>query len=91
MLLEIISVFYGIAVYMYNDDRMRHHRPHIHVKYGEFEAVFAIDEGIVLRGVLPRSQTRLVQAWIEIHRRELMDDWDLASNQKQPRKIEPLV
>jgi hypothetical protein len=69
---------------------MKHHRPHIHVQYNEFEAVFAIDEGIIIRGVLPRSQTRLVQAWIEIHRRELMYDWDLANNEQQLRKIEPL-
>lgn len=88
--MPLISAFYGIAVYMYYTDKMRHYRPHIHVRYGEFQAVFDIDEGTVIRGVLPRSQTRLVQAWIEIHRRELMYDWDLASNKKQPRKIDPL-
>ena len=89
--MPLISVFYGISVYMYYTDRMRHHRPHIHIKYGEFEAVFSIDEGMAIRGILPKSQTRLVQAWIEIHRKELIEDWDLASNQQQPRKIEPLA
>jgi hypothetical protein len=33
---------------------------------------------------------RLVQAWIEIHRDELLDDWQLAVNGQQPFKIEPL-
>jgi len=88
--MPLISAFYGIAIYMYYSDKTRHYRPHFHAKYGEFQAVFAIDDGIVLRGVLPKSQTRLVQAWIEIHRRELMLDWDLASNKRQPRKIDPL-
>lgn len=88
--MPLISAFYGIAIYMYYSDKMRHYWPHIHAKYGEFRAVFAIDDGIVLRGVLPRSQTRLVQAWIEIHRRELMLDWSLATNNQQPRKIDPL-
>ncbi len=88
--MPLISAFYGIAIYMYYSDKMRHYRPHIHANYGEFRAVFAIDDGIVLRGVLPRSQTRLVQAWIEIHRRELMLDWSLATNSQQPRKIDPL-
>ena len=88
--MPLISAFYGITVYMYYTDNVRHHRPHIHVRYSEFEAVFVIDEAILIRGVLPRSQTRLVQAWIEIHRAELMYNWDLASNNKQPNKIEPL-
>jgi hypothetical protein len=33
---------------------------------------------------------RLVTAWVEIHREELMADWDLAVSGQQPYKIEPL-
>lgn len=88
--MPLISAFYGIAVYMYYTDNVRHHRPHIHVKYSDFEAVFDIDEAALIRGVLPRSQTRLVQAWIEIHRSELIYNWSLASSMRQPRKIDPL-
>ncbi|HHG85050.1 MAG TPA: DUF4160 domain-containing protein [Bacteroidetes bacterium] len=33
---------------------------------------------------------KLVQAWIEIHKDELMADWELASNGEQIFKIEPL-
>ena len=33
---------------------------------------------------------KLVMAWIEIHRDELMADWDLAVNGQLPYKIEPL-
>jgi Domain of unknown function (DUF4160) len=29
---------------------------------------------------LPRKQLRLVQAWIELHRDELMADWELAAS-----------
>ena len=32
----------------------------------------------------------LVQAWIEIHKEDLMEDWELAVNGKKPFKIEPL-
>jgi len=32
----------------------------------------------------------LVQAWIEIHRDDLMADWQLAVSGQQPFKIEPL-
>jgi hypothetical protein len=39
---------------------------------------------------LPRKQLRLVQAWIELHRDELMADWELAVNGEEPYKITPL-
>lgn len=88
--MPLISTFYGIDIYMYYTDNARHYLPHIHIRYGEFEAVFDIGKGVIIRGELPRSQARLVQAWIEIHRQELMDNWELASNQKQPGRIDPL-
>jgi len=33
---------------------------------------------------------RLVQAWIEIHRDELMANWELAKNDQEIYKIIPL-
>lgn len=33
---------------------------------------------------------KLVQAWIEIHREELIADWELASNGEAIFKIDPL-
>ncbi|WP_333876908.1 DUF4160 domain-containing protein [Methylobacter sp.] len=38
----------------------------------------------------PRKQLRLVQAWIELHRDELMADWELAVSGENPYKIAPL-
>ncbi len=43
-----------------------------------------IADGEVLAGELPRKQLRLVQAWIELHRDELMADWELAINEEKP-------
>lgn len=47
-------------------------------------------DGEILAGELPRKQLRLVQAWIELHRDELMADWELAASGEQPYKIAPL-
>ena len=44
------------------------------------QAQFAIDSGELLAGTLPRAQTRLVQAWIEIHQDELSAAWQMAVN-----------
>lgn len=49
-----------------------------------------IGDGEILSGTLPRKQLRLVQAWIELHRDELMADWELALNGESPYKIAPL-
>jgi hypothetical protein len=39
---------------------------------------------------IPPAKARLVQAWIEIHREDLMADWQLAASGQLPHKIEPL-
>ena len=88
--MPIISMFYGIIVQMFVLDTDRHHVAHVHVRYAEHRASIAIETGDVLAGELPSRQLRLLVAWIEIHREELMADWALATEGVQPLKIEPL-
>ena len=85
-----ISMFYGVIIYLYFYDNERHHLPHIHVRYQGMKASIAIGDGELIEGGLPPAKLRLVQAWIEIHREELMADWELAVNGEQPFKIAPL-
>jgi len=85
-----ISAFYGIIVYMYFMDNRQHKTPHIHVKYQGHEVVVSIPEGSVLEGSISSSKMKLLQAWIEIHKDELMADWELAVSGEHPYKIEPL-
>ncbi|NOX75507.1 MAG: DUF4160 domain-containing protein [Gammaproteobacteria bacterium] len=85
-----ISAFYGIIIYMYFMDNRQHKRPHIHVKYQEHEVVVSVPEGDVLEGNIPASKMKLLQAWIEIHKDELVADWVLAVAGEHPYKIEPL-
>ena len=85
-----ISLFYGIIVSMYFLDNRQHKMPHIHVRYQDDEAVYSIPEGELLSGSIPPAKARLVQAWIEIHRDDLMADWRLAVSGQLPHKIEPL-
>jgi hypothetical protein len=88
--MPVISMFYGIIVSLYFVDNKQHKQPHIHVKYQDMEAVISIPDGKVLDGNLPPAKMRLVMAWIEIHKDELMADWELAAAGQQPYKIEPL-
>lgn len=88
--MPVISMFYGIIVQMFFFDTDKHKKPHIHVRYGEFKASIDIETADILAGDFPKKQLRLVQAWIEIHRDELMADWSLAVEGEEIFKIEPL-
>lgn len=52
--------------------------------------MLGLPEGNVLEGDLPSSKMKLVHAWLEIHRDELMADWQLAVEGQPLFKIEPL-
>src|SRR5258708_39731868 len=75
---------------MYVEAGEPHHRPHFHAYYQEHAAVFAIDTIECLGGGLPKAQQRLVEAWVEIHRPELAQDWALLQSVRPPAKIDPL-
>jgi len=85
-----ISMFFGIVIYMYFFDDERHKLPHIHARYQGSQASFSLADGSVLSGELPISRVRLVQAWIEIHRDDLMANWNLAVRGEAPFPIDPL-
>jgi len=88
--MPIISMFYGIIVQMFFMDNKRHKRPHLHVKYQEHEAVFSLPDGRLMEGKFPASKAKLLEAWIEIHKDELMADWELATKGEAVFKIDPL-
>jgi hypothetical protein len=82
-----ISFFFGLIIRMYYKD---HQPPHIHVQYQDCNAVIDIFTGNMTEGVLPTRQLRFIQAWVEIHREDLVADWELCRNGENPFKIEPL-
>jgi len=44
----------------------------------------------VLAGSTPPKQLKMVQAWIETHKDELLADWELAVAGEHPYQIAPL-
>lgn len=88
--MPVISMFYGIIIYMYYFDNKEHKLPHIHTNYAEYDAIFSIPDGKLLSGEMPQSKQKLIQAWIEIHKEDLLSNWKLAVAGYQPHKIEPL-
>jgi len=88
--MPVISMFYGIIVSIFYQDNERHNKPHIHVRYQGQKASISIEDGTMLAGDFPPKQLRLVLAWIDIHRDELMADWELAVSGEEPFRIAPL-
>jgi hypothetical protein len=88
--MPVISMFHGIVIRMYTLDTQYRHLPHIHARFAEFEASVNLSDGEVRAGELPRRQLRLVQAWVELRRDELVADWALAAAGERPFRIEPL-
>ncbi len=88
--MPILSMFNGIVIRMYFFDDKQHPLPHLHAEYAEYRAVFGISAGEILAGALPPGKARLVQAWIEIHREELLADWQLTVSGEEAFKIDPL-
>jgi len=83
-------MFFGILISIFYGDNEQHHTPHIHARYQGEKASIAIDDGRLLAGDFPPRQLRMVQVWIDIHRDELMADWELAVAGDEPFRIAPL-
>ena len=82
-----ISLFYGIRITMYYGD---HNPPHFHAEYTGHRALVDVLSGCVLRGSLPSRQLNLVLAWNELHRDELMQNWQLARANQPLNRVAPL-
>ena len=55
------------------------------------KTAYFIQDGCVIRGALPFRQLKLILAWCELHRDELMQNWELAKNANSLCHIAPLV
>ncbi len=82
-----ISRFLGIIITMYFNE---HNPPHFHARYGEHKAEVAIQTLSVIGGKLPPRVLGLVMEWAALHRDELLEDWELARQQTDLRRIAPL-
>jgi hypothetical protein len=85
-----LSRFFGIIIRMFSEPSERHHTPHFHAYYQDHDAVFSIAPVALIAGSLPQRQQRLVEAWAELHREELLADWESLEQGRRPKPINPL-
>ena len=84
-----ISRFQGMIIKLIFLDNDKHHKPHVHVYYGEYEASVGLD-GELLSGSIPLKKLKLLQAWMILHEDELYKAWNNAVQGLPFEDIKPL-
>ena len=85
--MPIISMFFGVVIRMFYDE---HNPPHLHAEYQNNKTVFDFQGNIIKGSLSSKTATKLVREWIDIHINELKEDWELARESKEIKKIAPL-
>ena len=81
-----ISTFYGIIILMNFAD---HAPSHFHAWYGDYKVIVSIKDGIV-KGEMPGRALKMILEWLDLHREELLQNWENAQNGTPLKKIDPL-
>lgn len=86
----LISAYYGIVVVLCQVRGNAQIAPYIFARCQGSEAILSIAENRIVSGELPFSKLVLVQAWIEIHREELIANWENGKVTGDYFRIDPL-
>jgi hypothetical protein len=81
-----ISRFLGIVIGIFYSE---HGVAHFHAVYGEHEISVEIESGKI-HGEFPARALRLVLEWADLHRQELIENWQLAKQGQPLKRIAPL-
>ena len=81
-----ISYFYGIYIFMNFYDN---NPAHFHAWYGNYKVSVEIANGSV-SGKMPRRALKFIFEWLDIHKEELLVNWEKAKNGDPLDKIEPV-
>lgn len=84
-----LSRFEGMIIKLLYNDTSQHHKPHIHVYYGSYEASVGID-GELLAGSLPHKQLKILIGWLALYENEAYAAWNKAVRNETFDKIPPI-
>lgn len=85
--MPIVAAFFGIVIRMYYDD---HNPPHMHAEYQGEKAIIDFKGNILKGDIASRTALKLIREWIDLHIKELSEDWELARAGKEVKRIAPL-
>ena len=79
-----ISRFLGIVIGMFYSE---HGVAHFHAVYGEHEISVEMESGTI---EFPARALRLVLEWANLHKQELIENWQLARQGQPLKRVAPL-
>ncbi len=85
--MPIISQFFGIIIRMYYDE---HNPSHVRVEYQGKKALFDFSGNLLCGNLYSKTATRLIREWIDLHVKDLENNWALAKDGEQIKPIQPL-
>ncbi len=88
--MPVISLFFNLKIMMFWND---YAPPHFHAAYVGQDDDTVIDIrtlAVIAQGNLKRRAIGLILDWAELHRDELLVNWELARQGKPLNSIEPL-
>jgi hypothetical protein len=87
--MPLISSFFGVLIYMFQEKNTSHSKPHVHAVFAEYKMSIAAD-GEILAGKLPRKQQKYVEAWVALREDELNAAWIALNENSEVLKIKGL-
>ncbi len=84
--MPVISRFLGIAVAIFYRE---HDPPHFHATYGEYEITVGIRDGAVTSRFPHRALAHVLE-WLNLHRDDLLENWERARAAQPLNPIPPL-
>lgn len=67
-----------------------HHNPaHFHAWYGDYKVSVGIKNGVI-KGEMPSKALKLIIKWLDLHKEELLINWEKAKKGDKLNTIEPL-
>ena len=85
----VLSLFYGVVIRMKRNPKSTI-QPHIHADFQDSTARITLNQIEMSQSNLPTKQERLVLAWVEIHRDDLLANWNLVQSGQIPVLIDGL-
>lgn len=85
-----VSAFYGLVIAFAATKNKRSTEPYVMVVFEGRDAGISIAGNQLIYGYLPDNKLLLANAWIEIHREELLANWQSGRATGEYFKVEPL-
>lgn len=87
---KMISAYYGVIIALSQTKGGRQNTPFIFARCHGGEAAISINDNEIIFGELPFTKRVLVQAWVEIHREELIANWEHGKANGEFFRVDPL-